>query len=82
MPELLKKEKIRITIVTTDYKITGEIPTHEGYHGRLSDLLNEEKRFLNISDVEMQSRVDDKSIVSAKFLCLNKDAIILVHPVG
>lgn len=80
MPDLLKKEKMKITILTADYKITGEIPTHEGYHGRLSDLLNEEKKFLNISDVQIQSKADDKSIVNIRFLCLNKDAIILVHP--
>jgi hypothetical protein len=80
MPEILKREKIKVVILTTDYKITGEIPTHEGYRGRLSDLMNEEKKFINVTDAEVKSRLDDKLIANIKFLCLNKNFIILIYP--
>lgn len=79
MPEI-KMERVKIVVYTTDFIITGEIPTHEGYRGRLSDLLNEERRFLNITGVEIRTRTDNKVIHTANFLCLNKDSIILVYP--
>ena len=70
----------KVVIHIRNHKIIGEIATHEGYRGRLSDVMNEEKRFININDAEMFSLVDDKPVYKVAFLCLNKDAIILVHP--
>ena len=75
-----KKGLSKVVIHIKNFKIIGEIATHEGYRGRLSDILNEEKRFLNINEAEMFSAVDDKPVHKADFLCINKEAIILVHP--
>ena len=81
MSDLLRKENMRIVVYTHDYKITGEIPTHEGYRGRLSDLLNEDKKFLNIINVELRTRAEDKMVSTLKFLCLNKDMVEIIHPI-
>lgn len=79
MAEVLKKETMKVTIVMKDYQIEGDIQTREGYKGRLSDLMNEERRFLNISDAEVTSFID-RSRKKIKFLCISKESIILIYP--
>jgi plasmid replication initiation protein len=71
-------KKIKTIIHIKDYKITGEIVAYENYNGRVSDVINYDKKFINISGVEVKSS-DDAIFYKGDFLCLNKDAIIFFY---
>ena len=73
-----KSKKIKTIIHLKDYKITGEVVAYENYKGRLSDVMNYDKRFVNITGVEIKSS-DDTIFFKGNFLCLNKDAIIFFY---
>ncbi len=74
-----KGKKIKTRIYTKDYKITGEVVSFDNYKGRLSDIMNFDQRFVNITGVEMKL-YDDKIFFKGNYLCLNKDAIIFFYP--
>jgi hypothetical protein len=73
-----KSKKIKTIIHIKDYKITGEVVAYESYKGRLSDVMNYDKRFINLTGVEIKAS-DDTIFYKGDFLCLNKDAIIFFY---
>jgi len=75
-------EVVKVTIVTKDCMITGSIVKREGYRGRLSDIVNEDKRFINMTDAEIVFNDASKAKQTLEFLCLNKDSIIMFYPSG
>lgn len=81
MAEILKKDKIRVRMYTDAYKIEGEIPTHEGYRGRLSDMMNDGKNFLNLSNVTIYSLANDREVLKSNFLCFSKSYILFISPI-
>ena len=68
----------KVLVITKEYNVEGIIKTREGYHGRFSDLVNDGKNFLNISDAIITR--NDKTTQCVRFLCINKDAVILIYP--
>ena len=75
VPEI---KKIKTIVQLKDFKITGEIVAYENYDGRISDVINYDKKFVNITEVEVKSS-DDTIIYKGNFLCLNKDSIIFFY---
>ena len=73
-------EAVKVTIVTKDCMITGSIVKREGYRGRLSDIVNEDKRFINMKNVDIIFNDTTKGKKHLEFLCLNKDSIIMFYP--
>ena len=69
-----------VKIVTKEYEISGQIKRGEGYRGRLSDSINEEKEFINLIDVEIVSRDALSTKTQVEYLCLNKASIIMLYP--
>ena len=79
MADILKKEVVRVLIITKEYQIEGEIQTHEGYRGRFSDLINDDKRFIGINNAEVTT-FSDRTKRSLKFICVNKNSIEMIYP--
>lgn len=69
-----------VKIITKEYEISGQIKRGEGYRGRLSDSINEEKDFINLVNVEIISRDAVKARIQVEFLCLNKASVIMLYP--
>jgi len=70
--------KIRTVIHVKDYTIKGQIVAYDNYNGRVSDVINYDKKFVNITNVEITSP-DGTLFYKGAFLCLNKDAIIFFY---
>ena len=81
MPEAVKREKNRIRIHTSLYKIEGEVTVHEGYRGRLSDILNDPKPFLAIINAEVYSIEKGTLLYKSNFICVNKQIMSMVIPI-
>ena len=74
---LIKGERIRVTVETTKYRISGKVFVR--YDLRLSDLLNETREgFLVLTDVQVFSLTDDAILYEKDFLAVNKNQIVLV----
>jgi small nuclear ribonucleoprotein (snRNP)-like protein len=72
-------KKIKTIIqLKQNYKITGEVVAYDNYNGRISDVINYDKKFVNITGVEVRS-ADDTIIYKGNFLCLNKDSILFFY---
>lgn len=75
------REKIKVKIFTsTHYRIEGEVVIQEGYRGRLSDVLNDGRIFLPVSDAKVYSEASDKLVSESRFLSVNKSAISVIVP--
>ena len=75
-----KVEEVAVTAETKDCFINGDVVKREGYKGRLSDIVNEDKRFISLTSVEVIYKDTSKPKKNLSFLCLNKDAIIMFYP--
>ena len=77
-----KREKVKVLIYTsTHHRIEGEIVIHEGYRGRLSDVLNDGRVFLAVSDAKLFDTANGVQISHSRFLSLNKSAASVIVPV-
>ncbi|MFH1756902.1 MAG: hypothetical protein ABH969_02535 [Pseudomonadota bacterium] len=68
-----KFRKVRVWVKTVDSAYTGFVYLPAG-RKRFSDVLNDERKFLSITDVESKDFASPKS-----FLTINKDLIELVE---
>lgn len=75
------KDKMKVVIHTNSCKLEAEIPTHEGFRGRLSDILNDGKMFLNLTHVIIYSLDNNEEINRFNFLCFNKSDIVFISPI-
>jgi len=74
---LIRGERIRVTVETTKYRISGKVFVR--YDLRLSDLLNETRKgFLVLTDVQVFSLTDNAILYEKDFLPVNKNQIVLV----
>ncbi|MBE9125062.1 hypothetical protein IQ257_22920 [Coleofasciculus sp. LEGE 07092] len=63
-------------MTTNNLQISGDLTisfTSQGYRSRLSDLLNNSRSFISLSDVEVHQEGQESTEMS--FLCINKPAI-------
>jgi hypothetical protein len=75
MTAATSKEKIDVKIYTTkNFEIRGQISVMKAYRGRLSDMLNDDRGFIALTNVTLY---DAQGVVRQKcpFLCINKQAI-------
>lgn len=80
MNEEARREKIRVRIYTnTGHRIEGEVVILEGYRGRISDVLNDGRLFLPISNAEVYDEKGDL-ISQSHFVSINKSAASLIIP--
>lgn len=73
--DMMKKEKIKVRIFFGTHKAEGEVITHEGYRGRLSDILNDTRVFLNLNSTTVYDAASGKLEFKADFICINKRSI-------
>ena len=68
--DLIKGEKIRVTVETMKYRISGKVFIR--WNLRLSDLLNETRNgFLVLTDVQVFSLTDNSILYENDFLAVN-----------
>jgi hypothetical protein len=80
MADDAKREKIKVRIFTaTHHRIDGEVVILEGYRGRLSDVLNDGRIFLPISNAEVYDEKGDL-VSQSPFVSINKSAASLIIP--
>lgn len=86
MPEIQTKVRTaRVEIWTERYRLLGNvhIPMGGGYKGRLSDILNEERKpFLALTDVTLSSLDGQELLWKGEFLAVNKTSVILVKVIA
>lgn len=73
-----KHKRLRIKILTfNNLEVIGTVfMAQEGYKARLSDLINNEVKFLSLTEVEICQ--ENKLTMRTPFLCINKQSIIFV----
>ena len=71
------EEKMRVTILTTTYRITGVIELFQG--GRLTDYLSEAGSFIAVTDAEVSDK-DNQKILTTSFLNVHRDNIEVILP--
>lgn len=71
--EYVAKEKLRVQIETQRERLTGFV--HVLYRHRASDLLNDDSRFIPVTDVKVTT-LDGGKENSMSFLAINKDHIV------
>lgn len=81
MAEDAKRDKVRVRIHTSvGYRVEGDIVILEGYRGRLSDVLNDGRTFLPVSNAEVFDEKGDPLSHHA-FVSLHKSAASLIIPI-
>jgi len=80
MPEV-KPKLARIEVWTDRDRILGTlyIPAGEGYKGRISDMLNDDRTFLPLTNVTVFPLEGENPRRRTDFLALNKASIVLVQ---
>ena len=71
------EEKMRVTILTTTYRITGVIELFQG--ARLTDYLSEAGSFIAVTDAEVSDK-DNQKILTTSFLNVHRDNIEVILP--
>lgn len=75
-PENMVQIRVQV-LMSNNIKLYGDLSIAEGYRSRVSDLLNDDRRFLPLTKVEWYVGKEKKK-KTTNFLCLNKEAIILL----
>jgi len=75
--EYIAKDKVRVTIETTRERIEGFI--HVLFRHRPSDLLNDETRFIPVTEALITPYDAAAKPWQADFIALNKDHIVLMR---
>jgi len=71
------QDKMRVTIFTGNYRITGVIELFQG--ARLTDYLAEAGSFIAVTDAEVLDR-DNNKILTSSFLTVHRDNIEIILP--
>ena len=77
----------RVSVRAKDFTCEGDVhvaPKAGGYRSRVSDLLNENPRFLALTDVSVEQRSSNAAAEPAHYdlILLRKDEIKFVVPLG
>ena len=72
-----RQDKMRVTIFTGNYRITGVIELFQG--GRLTDYLAEAGSFIAVTNAEVVDR-DNHKILTTSFLTVHRDNIEIILP--
>jgi hypothetical protein len=79
-PRRVKKEKLIVVILTTDYKIEGEV--HIQPASRLTDYVNSknDEMFIAITNAEVTPIHQESNATKVDYLALNKKDVIMIYP--
>ena len=72
-----REDKMRVTILTGSYRITGVIELFQG--ARLTDYLAEAGSFIAVTQAEVLDK-DDHKILTTPFLNVQRDNIEIILP--
>ena len=72
------KEKVPVIVMTTHYRLEGEMHVAPG--GRLLDEINREREFLPVTNVTIYDLNGDTPIDTLDFLAVNRAMIIILAP--
>ena len=72
-----REDKMKVTIFTGNYRITGVIELFQG--ARLSDYLTEAGSFIAVTDADVSDR-DNHKILTTSFLNVHRDNIEIILP--
>ena len=72
-----REDKMRVTILTGNYRITGVIELFQG--ARLTDYLAEAGSFIAVTQAEVLDK-DDHKILTTPFLNVQRDNIEIILP--
>ncbi len=76
---VIKKDTIRVMIITKDHRIEGDMHILEG--SRLSDSLNSKnKDFYAITNASIHRVEDDRLVASPEFIVVAREAIAAIFP--
>ena len=72
-----REDKMKVTIFTGNYRITGAIELFQG--ARLSDYLTEAGSFIAVTDADVSDR-DNHKILTTPFMNVHRDNIEIILP--
>lgn len=72
------KEKIPVILLTTTYRLEGEMHVVPG--GRLLDEINKERDFIPITNATVYDLSGDSPLDTLDFIALNKSLVVMVAP--
>ena len=72
------KEKVPVVLLTTHYRLEGEMHVAPG--GRLLDEINRERDFLPITNATIYELTGETPIDTLDFIAVNKSLIVMVAP--
>jgi hypothetical protein len=72
------KEKIPVVLLTTNYRLEGEMHVVPG--GRLLDEINKERDFIPITNATVYDISGETPLDTLDFVAINKSLVVLVAP--
>ena len=72
------KEKIPVIILTTTYRLEGEMHVVPG--GRLLDEINKERDFIPVTNATVYDISGETPLDTLDFLAVNKSLVVMVAP--
>lgn len=78
MPVRTIKEKISVIVLTTTYRLEGEMHILPG--GRLLDEINRERDFIPLTNATLFDPVGGQPVDTLDFIAVNKALVLMVAP--
>ncbi|MHB2015376.1 MAG: DUF6812 domain-containing protein [Candidatus Xenobia bacterium] len=72
------KEKIPVILLTTTYRLEGELHVVPG--GRLLDEINKERDFIPITNATVYDVTGETPLDTLEFIAVNKSLVVMVAP--
>ncbi|MCE1246612.1 MAG: hypothetical protein LWY06_08210 [Firmicutes bacterium] len=72
------KEKIPVILLTTTYRLEGEMHVVPG--GRLLDEINKERDFIPVTNATVYDISGETPLDTLEFLAVNKSLVVMVAP--
>lgn len=72
------KEKIPVILLTTTYRLEGEMHVVPG--GRLLDEINKERGFIPITNATIYDISGDAPLDTLDFIAVNKSLVVMIAP--
>jgi hypothetical protein len=72
------KEKVPVILLTTTYRLEGEMHVVPG--GRLLDEINKERDFIPVTNATIYEASGDAPLDTLDFIAVNKSLVVMVAP--
>ncbi|MBQ7502760.1 hypothetical protein IJT93_08650 [bacterium] len=73
-----EKEKVAVIVLTTSYRLEGEMHVAPG--GRLLDEINRERMFVPLTNATLYDPSSGQPIDTLDFIAINKDLVLMIAP--